>query len=844
MTTIILKQHIIAGMILLAAAGGVCSQEKKPSPAETESSGVNLAKGKTCVFDPAPNYELCTDPADNSQLTDGEIYKGPELLWVRKSTVGWRGVSHALITVDLGQIEPISGASLHTAFDGPSNVLWPRSIRVFVSDDNREFSLAGNLVDPAWPDCLPPELAPFGNKQRQVFHHYAAKLNTRGRYVCFALQCPMYAFCDEIEVLRGPGAPLEKTVSGQKINSLKDFLTDSLLKDNVTGVLLRDINRVRQEAQGLSSKDQVELAGKLDQLEKKTMAMELQYLTDKSRAISPLNDIHRDIMRIHAAILKARQYPSLAAWHNNRWDPLDALDIPSKEACDETPTLNMEMMTGEYRAETVNLTNASENDLEAEISFAGLPGGSLPKYISVHQVEFVGTQEGSMIADPLPLTKRDEKSHQISIPSGMTRQIWISFNPQDVKSGRYQGTLLVKTKQQSPLKIPLSFTLHPFRFPAQPFLSLAMFDYTDKPYAFKSATDQNVPLAIKDMKEHFVDTPYGHCACWPQKEDFDADGSLSAPLRTSDFDDWIGRWNGARRYHIYLGNALEKFCGEPMGTPRFNRMVGQWAAAFARHVQSKGIAPKQIAIHLFDEPLKDEQYTMNTIWGKAIKSGAPEIQLFTDTSSFLKPTPALMEMIHVHDIICPHLPEPNVIDKAQAVLKSELNSSKCLWFYSSFGPSHLFDPYYYHRLQAWHCWRAGAVGMAFWDYWNYYKEKNCTAWNEFVTTQETFGVSYTTENSVISSKHWEAVREGIEDYEYLLMLSTRIEELKKKGIPPESLREAEQLIESLPSKVAGKYDKKMVRWTTPRNRSEADQARMSILKALKNLPKPEKNALP
>ena len=155
------------------------------------------------------------------------------------------------------------------------------------------------------------------------------------------------------------------------------------------------------------------------------------------------------------------------------------------------------------------------------------------------------------------------------------------------------------------------------------------------------------------------------------------------------------------------------------------------------------------------------------------------------------------------------------------------------------GPARLFDPYYYHRLQAWHCWRHGAVGMGFWNYWNYYNEPDGTAWNEYVTSAEegkSFGVVYTTHDSVTDGKHWEAVREGIEDYEYLRMLRGRIQELKARGVKTAAIQEAERLLETLPEEVVDSYcDGRLVSWSVDKDRLVADRCRVRVLKVLYSL---------
>lgn len=829
------SRMFLIGALLGGVETGLMAAEKAAPSEKNGQAGVNMAAGKPCVFDPVPNYNLCTDPEDVRQLTDGVCYSGPKQLWAQKTTVGWRGAPYALTTIDLGKIAPIGKVSFSTAFDGPGNVRWPQSIKVFVSEDGRDFVMAGDLVDRSWPDGLPPALAPFGGKQHQVFHKYTGEINARGRFVCFAA-LGRYVFCDEIEICRGEDALLEKKAEGKNAGNVRAFLSQIFFREKATVVLSRDIATVQARIANLPTQENVRLMEKLSLIRQKIEEGTFRGLNDESRCVAPLNDAQRDIFRINAEALRSSKYPPLTMWSKNRWDPLDALEIPKTPPAG-SPSLSVEMMDHEFRADAVNLTNATADDVEAEISFDGLPGGKMPEYLSVYQVEFVGTQEDKMIADPLVAAKKGEGGWRVTVPSGMTRQVWLSFNPRGIKAGTYRGSLLIQARGIPPMSAPLSLVLHSLRFPDHPRLSLTVWDYTIRPYAFRSATEQNVPLAIKDMRAHFVDTPYAgrKGACWPEKGDFDAEGNLIKPLRAAEFDEWTDRWKGSRRYHVYTGNTLSDFCGEPMGTPRFERMVAQWMAAFVKHAQSRGIRPEQIALHLFDEPSKDEQFKMNTVWGKAIKAGAPDLMLFTDPS-FKGKSDAFKEMLAVHDMVCPHLPTTGGISKAvRDVCQAADGRSKRFWLYSCAGPARLLDPYYYHRLQAWHCWLDGAEGMGFWVYWNYYKTGNCTAWNEMMTREETWGLVYTTPDSVTTGKHWEAVREGVEDYEYLSMLSSRVEELKKKGVSSESLSKAEELLRDLPSQVAGKYDQKAKAWSVEKDRSLADTARIKVLKILTTL---------
>ena len=175
-------------------------------PQPPESAGQNLALGKRCALFPAPNYHLCTDPEDPWQLTDGKTTK--DYFWTQKGTVGWQSIGYATVTIDLGQLEPISGVSVTTAA-GVAGVTWPVAIHLLVSDDGQTYYDAGDVV------ALDRKHGPYpqGYAIRRLV---TDELRTCGRYVQFVL-IPLpggpFLFTDEVEVFRGPAAILDRKSS-------------------------------------------------------------------------------------------------------------------------------------------------------------------------------------------------------------------------------------------------------------------------------------------------------------------------------------------------------------------------------------------------------------------------------------------------------------------------------------------------------------------------------------------------------------------------------------------------------------------------------------------------------
>ncbi|MBU0606583.1 MAG: beta-galactosidase [Armatimonadetes bacterium] len=164
-----------------------------PAPADART---NLALGKPYELSPPPSYDLCTDPGDVTQLTDGQYTVG--YFWTQKSTVGWY-LYDPQITVDLGQVQPISGIMINCPGGGVAGVQFPAEINLLVSDDNQSFREVSRLT--------PRGLRQDG-KNWYTHRFLADNLRTRGRYVMIRLtKTGSTVFTDEIEVYRGDFDP-------------------------------------------------------------------------------------------------------------------------------------------------------------------------------------------------------------------------------------------------------------------------------------------------------------------------------------------------------------------------------------------------------------------------------------------------------------------------------------------------------------------------------------------------------------------------------------------------------------------------------------------------------------
>ena len=176
-----------------------------------------------------------------------------------------------------------------------------------------------------------------------------------------------------------------------------------------------------------------------------------------------------------------------------------------------------------------------------------------------------------------------------------------------------------------------------------------------------------------------------------------------------------------------------------------------------------------------------ERFRAIAAWAQAIEAAAPGIVTWED------PQPqsmedALVEMLDSLDVICPYW--RHVMTRGEwytDLLEQMRQQGKRIRLYSADGPARSFDPFSYYLLPAWHVFGMGGEGSCFWSFTD---TGRVSCWNEYPAEGNgPYTPFYLDDTSVTGAKHMEAIREGVEDSEYLTMLGDRVAELEADGVP-------------------------------------------------------------
>ena len=862
----------------LAWAQGTALSPTAHRTVPTERPSENMALGASYTMDPGPNYGLCSDPGDAEQLTDGVYTEG--YFWAQKSTVGYAEKTPSMVTIDLGEVKPIRGVSYHTA-GGFADVHWPLTIRILVAGEDKEFHEIGDLVQLSEEQHGP--LAPMkateamwaldgmGFSQAEIHHHYhhqrdrypekmtpelreqirldlheyraehygtyrywTDRLRTHGRYVSLVVWNEPFTFVDEIEVYAGEPEWVDEPLPGPSVGEVGTFARGLANQKGIRTRLTRDIEALREAADdGVPAQTRTDVLDELAAVEA-NLGQATRAFGDDFEAVLPLNSWHERVLRTQAWLWRGRGLEPLTFWRSNLWDPLPLIGTPDTAA---ELAVDVHLMRREHRAGAFNVSNGSDEPMEISFRLNGLPGGDNPEYVTVHEVIWTDTRRGVPLAAALPEIAAKNDLYTVTVPAGMTRQVWLTFRPINVEPGTYEGEVVVESTPGGK-RFPLRMHLYPLDFPEKQTLHFGGWDYTDRISPSRLITERNRLEFIEHLREHRVDSPWGIKLVLPRGT-HDANGAMTAPPSTGYFDAWIELWPDAAQYMVFakVGDNFESL---PMGTPEFNTAVKAWVTFWAGYIKSKGISPEQFALLLVDEPDEPHLDERILMWARPIREADTGVRVWEDVTH--------MDMLEANQdmIDACHVLSPNYVSflrQGEAYRDYFLNKRDqgiALEFYAAW-TGRVFDPYS-GRLMAWSSWRYGAEAIYMWSFSD---TGGASSWNEYLALKSSYAPLFIDQESITAGKHLEAAREGIQDYEYFVMLDRAIQNASAQGITGSELEEARRLLESLPASVCeaaghrdGLDDDKPLggmHWLNDLDRTLADKGRIQVLVALTEL---------
>jgi hypothetical protein len=780
----------------------------------------NLAAGASyeCVI--APNYWGWKNPnhSDNGQLTDGVIVETwateRGAIYSLPSSLGWMSTP-PVIVFDLGESKAIGGVGLHTVLSlwGP---WWPSELNVLVSDDAIHYRLAAATFEPV-PGQLDPPLTPetvqFAADRVLPDHGLAPSthwyrtrgLRAKGRYIALLMTLPAATGAvvfDEVEIYADekeyPYEPFPSPVFSEGKAGWKTHRLYRALEERFS----RDLAGLRQqiEVSDMAGTAKEPLLKQVDRLSQEA-ALQSIPATDSFQAVYPVTDFHAGIFALQATLWRESGIAAVHAWKTHRWDPLDPIALPLVGK----PGLRILTARNAVRSDVLNLSNAAAEPMTIDLTLDDLPAG----HIELFEVPFVDTHSFQPVASALvPATKRNG-GYRITVPSGMTRQLWVRFSSRDLEPGKREGTIRLTAKAADDAAwtkdVPVFITVADVTLPNRLSLRLGGWDYAAA--GQYQVTGNNKRAYVEMLNE------YGVNATWvgggfPLGTHDDAD-RMVAPAPRENVETWLSDFPDAAFYCVAAS----------FGSDRSETFVREWARDWAGFFSSMGIAGDQVAVLIRDEPNTLEELEAIHRFGLAIKEGAPGFKIFNDIH-FPNPlnAPPLLDdvMRETCDIQCFNVSHFLSAPDEHRAFKTKYGREDLEWWCYTGGQAHrLSDPYVAWLLRPWFCFKEDVTGA---NWWAFGDGHGGFSWNEYFNAGTTRSPLYLGPDSVISSKSMEAMREGAQDYELLRMLRE-----KTPG---------HDILEGGVERALATHTIDQWMWNVPKNRSVADAVREQVLSLL------------
>lgn len=828
-----------------AAVGQVLLAVDVPCLAQDGQDWVNIALGHECDFAPEPNWPYSVDPnnpnACHWALTDGVVLlKEPNdpndpnyTPWYMndRRTVGWAFVPRPIVIriPVAGEDDPpraIAGVRLHCGAMPENTVFWPFAAYILVSDDGVNYHDVGELVTLSRAENLSPPTSGY-----ELWWFRTTTLQTHGKYVALVLSSFHSLFVDEVEVYEGdpnwlevglPGTAWQVESNGN-IAPLRGqywqwreprFCVEKRWRDHYDTLL--DLVNAKIPANQYSQ-EHTEALGRLAAAAQNITTVATScYPNDPNdpndpwhRMMYPIDlepldpndpdDIHSNLFRVQALVWRTLGQPSLSVWQTGLWDHLSPFDEPPATP---SPELDVFLLGNEARSACLNLTNSTDQPMTVTLRVEDLPGGTNPAYVKVHQIEWTDTKLDDLYETPSALIEVSaDPDYTVLAHSGLHRQVWFTFRSLSLAPGVYQGTLRVTPSVGSQTTVPITLRVFPLTCPAQPSLAAMGWDHTNETGMYGLTPTNRGPIVAR-LREYLVDATMASANAMPPGE-YDANGNMIATPSTSNFDAWVNLWQGARTYFVCLGPM---FHGQQLPCADgavFRAKIQAWCDFWAGHAISLGVDPSQIVLHIWDEPSTDDQADCTRLYAEAINGTNTGLRVMENHTFFREwhqQSQAIRDMLDTCDVLMPGRDDwilspsdpndPNdPIVAMRTYYQGRLAQGAELGLYDSMYAVMLLDPYKYYRLQGWSAIRHNLRYIGGWCYTHvggateYPWQTWQNSWNEYEMRYGNFSPLFIDLASADPSRHLMALRDGIQDYEYFVLLDQAIEWGDENGVP-------------------------------------------------------------
>jgi len=552
----------------------------------------------------------------------------------------------------------------------------------------------------------------------------------------------------------------DRALTTRSINTLNNAA------DQVEPVLPLSAHALRKEAADIQI-----TANLLSGQQQRVPVSEASAVQTTIKQTAGLNEQAKRAISVSEIVTKAATLgagTSLIAFEGNKWENRN-VDKQLPVSVGNPVLLNHTVVPGEHHPVPVVLFNVTDHLLNARIVIDNQNNGI--KITPLHTITTVSSL-GEESWDALP--EMDE-SGVIAIPSLSSREVWLDVRiGEAIKSGKQTVDVTIQALNgagvldcpTSPHAVAAPETKVKIAFDVLPFKMAPTTDF--HLCTWSPSTGPDIPTLL-DHGNNVFQLPNPAFTYNPKNE-----------LTGFDFTETDKVLNGLKGKDAFflvsgMPGIKEEFAGED-----YKKQFGRYLKELVSHLTEFGVNTNQFALYPIDEPGGSGWKAVNHLvqLGLISKEINPDVMIYTDGGGELPMFQAMAKCLDIWsptiDWVADKTPEMNVMR----------TKGKFLWSYNcSYASSRPVGPnikninlIYEFRTAALLALRNGVSGIGFWCY-------NLSGENPWSRIKLEYNLVYPGVMKSITSRRWEAVREGIEDYRILAAL--------KKYLSPELNSDAE-----------------------------------------------------
>jgi outer membrane protein assembly factor BamB len=498
-------------------------------------------------------------------------------------------------------------------------------------------------------------------------------------------------------------------------------------------------------------RDKFEKAPQLTDAEKRALSSEVdEFLGDMSKSYG--------FLALWKSEIETGRRPGIAVWEEvNPWDNHDpTLSLPLQG---ETPLIRHWAFGNETESVCANILNLSPDPLTLRVDPGTLTAEGEQKLPKAEEVAtlmrpvFLPSRFGETVPDLLPELG---PGYLLDIAPGEVRQLWINIDTTYLEAGDYRFSWLLRSLDADPAtkELVINFTVSSVRLPEKSrFLA-----------NFWSQNEIGDFSTVPDLNEH-LQTIWYRLALPPAQ--VDAEGNLIGELDWTSHDKVISQANQIELI-LYSGFPAPKFpeCVEPSEELMLGAQRNYFESVLEHHKQF-GLGYENFMIYVEDETGLTGGIEHFMERAREIKKIDPRLQVYANPWGSIT-AEDIREMWEVTDVWQPGMETIEYL--GDEYLDAMRPGGKRIATYTPPGNCRILRPLGFYRGQAWLALHWGITGGGWWVY------HGTDLWATLPSKEPDFGAVAWDGRELVTSRRWEANRDGIEDFNAVAMLQDLLAE--------------------------------------------------------------------